>query len=74
MSDQLSASAQKVQDALSALGFGTRQVVELPDSTRTAAEAAAAIGCTVPQIAKYFGGAEKLRTAVSKLQTLLYAA
>jgi prolyl-tRNA editing enzyme YbaK/EbsC (Cys-tRNA(Pro) deacylase) len=52
MSDQLSSSAQKVQDALTALGFGTRQVVELPDSTRTAAEAAAAIGCTVVQIAK----------------------
>jgi prolyl-tRNA editing enzyme YbaK/EbsC (Cys-tRNA(Pro) deacylase) len=52
MSDQLSNSAQKVQDALIALGFGTRQVVELPDSTRTAAEAAAAIGCTVAQIAK----------------------
>ncbi len=29
---------------------------------------------TVPQIAKFFGGAEKLRTAVSELQTLLYAA
>jgi prolyl-tRNA editing enzyme YbaK/EbsC (Cys-tRNA(Pro) deacylase) len=52
MSDQLSASAQKVQDALTTLGFGTRQVVELPDSTRTAVEAAAAIGCTVAQIAK----------------------
>jgi prolyl-tRNA editing enzyme YbaK/EbsC (Cys-tRNA(Pro) deacylase) len=52
MSDQLSSSAQKVQDALTALGFGKRQVVELPDSTRTAAEAAAAIGCTVAQIAK----------------------
>jgi prolyl-tRNA editing enzyme YbaK/EbsC (Cys-tRNA(Pro) deacylase) len=52
MSDQLSSSAQRVQDALTALGFGTRQVVELPDSTRTAAEAAAAIGCTVAQIAK----------------------
>jgi prolyl-tRNA editing enzyme YbaK/EbsC (Cys-tRNA(Pro) deacylase) len=52
MSDQLSSSAQRVQDALTALGFGTRQVVELPDSTRTAAEAAAAIGCTAAQIAK----------------------
>jgi prolyl-tRNA editing enzyme YbaK/EbsC (Cys-tRNA(Pro) deacylase) len=52
MSDQLSASAQKVRDALTTLGFGTRQVVELPDSTRTAVEAAAAIGCTVAQIAK----------------------
>jgi type I restriction enzyme, R subunit len=29
---------------------------------------------TIPQIAKLFGGAEQLRTAVSKLQTLLYAA
>lgn len=48
----LSPSAQKVQDALAARGFGAIQVVELPDSTRTAAEAAAAIGCTVAQIAK----------------------
>lgn len=44
-------SAQKVQDALHRLGFANR-VVELPDTTRTAAEAAAAIGCTVAQIAK----------------------
>jgi type I restriction enzyme, R subunit len=29
---------------------------------------------TVPQIAKLFGGAEKLRSAVTKLQSLLYAA
>jgi prolyl-tRNA editing enzyme YbaK/EbsC (Cys-tRNA(Pro) deacylase) len=48
----LSPSAQKVQDALTARGFGAITVVELPDSTRTAAEAAAAIGCTVAQIAK----------------------
>ncbi len=34
-----------------ARGFAN-QVVELPDSTRTAAEAAAAVGCTVGQIAK----------------------
>jgi prolyl-tRNA editing enzyme YbaK/EbsC (Cys-tRNA(Pro) deacylase) len=52
MTDPLGPSAQKVQDTLTALGFGTRQVVELPDSTRTSAEAAAAIGCTVAQIAK----------------------
>ena len=52
MSEPLSPSARKVQEALDALGFGMRQVVELPDSTRTAAEAAAAIGCTVAQIAK----------------------
>lgn len=47
----LSASAQKVQDALAARGLSL-QVVELPDSTRTASEAAQAIGCTVGQIVK----------------------
>lgn len=47
----LKPSAQRVQDALTALGF-TNQVIELPDSTRTAAEAAQAVGCTVGQIAK----------------------
>lgn len=47
----LSNSARKVQDALQALGM-TLQVVELPGSTRTAAEAAQAIGTTVGQIAK----------------------
>lgn len=48
----LSSSAQKVQDALAALGFDGFRVVEMPDTTRTSAEAAAAIGCTVAQIAK----------------------
>ena len=48
----LSGSAQKIQDALTALGFGTLTVVEMPDSTRTSAEAAQAVGCTVGQIAK----------------------
>jgi prolyl-tRNA editing enzyme YbaK/EbsC (Cys-tRNA(Pro) deacylase) len=48
----LSASAQRVQDALTKLGLTLQQVVELPDSTRSAADAAAAIGCTVGQIAK----------------------
>jgi prolyl-tRNA editing enzyme YbaK/EbsC (Cys-tRNA(Pro) deacylase) len=47
----LSPSAQKVQDALHALGL-TLQVVELPDSTRTAVEAAQAVGCQVGQIVK----------------------
>ena len=47
----LSNSAQRVQLALAAHGLGLN-VVELPQSTRTAAEAAAAIGCTVGQIAK----------------------
>ena len=51
MSSSLSASAQRFQDVLDRSGFGW-QVVELPDSTRTAADAAQAIGCAVAQIAK----------------------
>jgi prolyl-tRNA editing enzyme YbaK/EbsC (Cys-tRNA(Pro) deacylase) len=51
MSAPLKPSAQKVQDALLALGYANR-IVEFADSTRTAAEAAAAVGCTVGQIAK----------------------
>ena len=41
-----------MQRALEASGLGSCRVVELPASTRTAAEAAAAIGCEVAQIAK----------------------
>jgi len=51
MTAPLKPSAQRVQDVLNSLGFAN-QVVELPDSTRTSAEAAAAIGCEVNQIAK----------------------
>jgi prolyl-tRNA editing enzyme YbaK/EbsC (Cys-tRNA(Pro) deacylase) len=51
MSGSLSQKAQKVQDALKALGF-SHQVVESPHTTRSAAEAAQAIGCGVEQIAK----------------------
>ena len=51
MAKVLSAAAQRVQDALKALGV-TSQVVELPESTRSAAEAAQAIGCRVEQIVK----------------------
>jgi prolyl-tRNA editing enzyme YbaK/EbsC (Cys-tRNA(Pro) deacylase) len=47
----LKPSAQKVQDALAAAGF-SNEVVELPDSARTAADAAAAVGCDVAQIVK----------------------
>ena len=47
----LSPSAQKVQDCLTALSLDNR-VVELPNTTRTSAEAAVAISCTVAQIAK----------------------
>lgn len=44
-------SAEKVQQAVSARGFDFR-IVEFDQSTRTAADAAATIGCTVAQIAK----------------------
>ncbi len=47
----LSPSAQRVQNALAAQGVPL-QVVELPHSTRTAVEAAHAIGTTVAQIVK----------------------
>jgi prolyl-tRNA editing enzyme YbaK/EbsC (Cys-tRNA(Pro) deacylase) len=51
MSEELSSSAQKVQQALNLLGMSL-QVVELPGSTRTAVEAAQAVGCQVGQIVK----------------------
>jgi prolyl-tRNA editing enzyme YbaK/EbsC (Cys-tRNA(Pro) deacylase) len=48
---RLSSSAQKVQDTLKDLGFENR-IMELPATTRSAADAADAIGCKVEQIAK----------------------
>ena len=51
MNASLSQSAKKVQEALSERGLAL-QVVELPASTRTAIEAAQAIGCQVEQIVK----------------------
>ncbi|NGP87104.1 YbaK/EbsC family protein [Fodinibius halophilus] len=51
MSKQLSKNAQKIQTFLNKHGFDF-EVIELPDSTRTANDAAQAIGCSVPQIAK----------------------
>jgi prolyl-tRNA editing enzyme YbaK/EbsC (Cys-tRNA(Pro) deacylase)/predicted kinase len=51
MTEKLSTSAQKVQDALERMGFHN-QVVEHAQTTRSAKEAAAAIGCSVEQIAK----------------------
>ena len=64
----LSASAQRVQDALMKHGL-TTQVVELPDSTRSAAEAADAIGCSVEQIAKSL----IFKTRISKKPILVIA-
>jgi prolyl-tRNA editing enzyme YbaK/EbsC (Cys-tRNA(Pro) deacylase) len=51
MSNALKKSAEKVQDALNEFGLELN-VVEFPESTRTAQEAADTIGCTVGQIAK----------------------
>ena len=51
VSEVLSPSARRVQEALAAHGSDF-QVVVLPASTRTAADAASAIGCSVAQIAK----------------------
>jgi prolyl-tRNA editing enzyme YbaK/EbsC (Cys-tRNA(Pro) deacylase) len=47
----LAPSAQRVADELAKRGSAAR-VIELPDSARTAADAARAVGCTVDQIAK----------------------
>lgn len=51
MTEELSRSALRVQEALAAAAIACR-VVELPTSTRSAREAAAAIGCKVEEIAK----------------------
>jgi prolyl-tRNA editing enzyme YbaK/EbsC (Cys-tRNA(Pro) deacylase) len=51
MDTSLSRKANMVQDALKDAGVELK-VEELSASTRTAAEAAAAVGCTVEQIAK----------------------
>jgi prolyl-tRNA editing enzyme YbaK/EbsC (Cys-tRNA(Pro) deacylase) len=51
MSDTLSASARKVQHALEARGLAC-QVVEMAKTTRSAKDAARAMGCRVEQIVK----------------------
>ncbi len=51
MSEELSPSARKIQQALEQRGVKL-QVVELKESTRTSQEAAQAIGCEVGQIVK----------------------
>jgi prolyl-tRNA editing enzyme YbaK/EbsC (Cys-tRNA(Pro) deacylase) len=47
----LSPSAQKIQDALTALGLDLK-VIEFTESTRTAQEAAERVGCQLGQIVK----------------------
>ncbi|HEY3178087.1 MAG TPA: YbaK/EbsC family protein [Casimicrobiaceae bacterium] len=51
MAKTLSASAQRVQNALSAEGIATT-IVEYEVPARTSTEAAAVLGCSVAQIAK----------------------
>src|SRR5699024_2296795 len=51
MSKSLHSQAEKFQSRLKQLGHA-HEVLQLPDSTRTAQEAAEAIGCNVEQIAK----------------------
>jgi len=68
MTGPLSSSAKRIQDTLASLGAGF-EVIELPQSTRSAAEAAAAIGCAVGQIAKSI----VFRTAQSGVPILVIA-
>src|SRR5262245_15554813 len=51
MPTPLSPSAKKIQETLQKQGFAC-EVVELPGSTRTAQDAAKAVGCEVAQIVK----------------------
>ncbi len=51
MENSLKSSAGKVQQAVNELGYDFT-IVEFDESTRTSKDAAAAIGCTVAQIAK----------------------
>ena len=51
LTSQLKDSAQQVQNKLIELGYANK-VIELPDSTRTAQEAADTLGCEVAHIAK----------------------
>lgn len=48
---ELKPSAQRVQDVIQALGYDF-EVIEFESTTRTSADAAAAAGCTLGQIAK----------------------
>ena len=60
-------NTEHVQSAILACGVGC-QVVELPDSTRSAADAAEAIGCTLGQIVKsllFLAGADAVLVLTS---------
>jgi prolyl-tRNA editing enzyme YbaK/EbsC (Cys-tRNA(Pro) deacylase) len=51
MTDELGASARRIQEVLDGLGLGQR-VLEMRQTTRSAQDAARAVGCEVGQIAK----------------------
>jgi Cys-tRNA(Pro) deacylase len=68
MAANLRKSAQRVQKALNSSGTQL-EVVELPASTRTASEAASAIGTTVSEIAKSL----VFKTTVTKQPVLIIA-
>ena len=51
MSEHLSSGARRVQEVLKRLGVGSR-VTEMNETTRSARDAARAVGCEVGQIAK----------------------
>ncbi len=68
MNKPLKPSAEKVQQAVLALGFDFT-IVEFDNTTRTSADAAAAIGCTLGQIAKTL----VFKTAVSQKPVLIIA-
>jgi Cys-tRNA(Pro) deacylase len=59
MAKELGSSVKKVQQTLKSLGFSD-EIVVFPDSTRTAIEAAQAVGCSLGQIVKslVFRGAQ----------------
>jgi prolyl-tRNA editing enzyme YbaK/EbsC (Cys-tRNA(Pro) deacylase) len=52
MSNELSQSALKFQKTLQEMGYMDLRVVEMPDTTRTAVDAARAVDCEVGQIVK----------------------
>jgi prolyl-tRNA editing enzyme YbaK/EbsC (Cys-tRNA(Pro) deacylase) len=52
MNELLGHSAQNFQKKLFELGYKNLQVIEMPDTTRTAIDAARAVGCEVGQIVK----------------------
>lgn len=68
MGDELSRSTRRFLEIVNGMGIDL-EVVELPASTRTAVDAASAIGCTVAQIAKSL----LFRTAAGKEPLMVIA-